>query len=94
MFEISQCFWFVPAFVSVSARYGVVDATCSVQFGVVVPIPKLPIFVIIAFVVSLENDVPVVNRIEPVAVFESRRFVVLFSMLLTVRNTMSPTPAL
>jgi hypothetical protein len=42
IFESNQCFKFVPASESVIARYGVDDATCSDQFGVVDPIPTFP----------------------------------------------------
>ena len=41
-FLTRKCFWFSPASRSVSARAGVMDATCKVQLGVVVPRPKLP----------------------------------------------------
>jgi hypothetical protein len=37
--ETSQCFLFAAASMSVSARYALVEASWSVQFGVVVPIP-------------------------------------------------------
>ena len=42
MFERSQCLALVPSDGFVIAKYGVDDATCRDQFGVVVPMPKLP----------------------------------------------------
>ena len=48
IFEKSQCLRFVPFPVPVIAKYGVALATCSVQFGVVVPNPMLPLLVVIA----------------------------------------------
>ena len=41
-FLTRKCFWFSPASRSVSARAGVMDATCKVQLGVDVPIPTFP----------------------------------------------------
>ena len=44
--EKSQCFKLAAAEVSESANEGRVPATCKSQFGVVVPIPRLPALVI------------------------------------------------
>lgn len=43
--EISQCLASNGPLVSVIAKYGVVEAICNVQFGVVVPNPRLPLSV-------------------------------------------------
>src|SRR3989344_8550316 len=42
--ETSQCFKLVPPEVSESAKDGLEPATWRFQFGVVVPIPKKPVF--------------------------------------------------
>src|SRR3989344_7601046 len=49
MEENSQCFGFAPPAVTVSANEGRVPATCRFQFGVVVPMPILPLVVKLPF---------------------------------------------